>query len=146
VVKPSPALQSYPYGWGHGSHPVHALSPRPMIGKEHRSITPTHPSTGVLTLSKVTIQHQLVVRSSSNDHDLPLVKHDARVVLIPSGARICYTQEPALMLDSPLLSLQHNIVSGRWVGAGYGMVLIPNPDYKGKGRTESASSKLTPRL
>jgi hypothetical protein len=25
-------------------------------------------------------------------------------------------------------------------------VLIPNPEYKGKGRTESASSNLTPRV
>jgi hypothetical protein len=29
---------------------------------------------------------------------------------------------------------------------GYDKVLIPNPDYKGKGHTESASSNLTLRL
>jgi hypothetical protein len=40
----------------------------------------------------------------------------------------------------------HYIVSLQWVGAGYGKVLIPNPDYKGIVHTESASLKLTPRL
>jgi hypothetical protein len=29
---------------------------------------------------------------------------------------------------------------------GRGKVLIPNPEYKGKGRTESTSSNLTPRV
>jgi hypothetical protein len=29
---------------------------------------------------------------------------------------------------------------------GHGMVLIPNLEYEGKGRTESASSNLTPRV
>jgi hypothetical protein len=29
---------------------------------------------------------------------------------------------------------------------GHGKVLIPNPEYKGKGRTESASSNPTPRV
>jgi hypothetical protein len=29
---------------------------------------------------------------------------------------------------------------------GHGKVLIPNPEYKGKGHTESASSNLTPRV
>jgi hypothetical protein len=29
---------------------------------------------------------------------------------------------------------------------GYGTVLIPNPEYKGKGHTESASSNPTPRV
>jgi hypothetical protein len=29
---------------------------------------------------------------------------------------------------------------------GRGKVLIPNPEYKGKGHTESASSNLTPRV
>jgi hypothetical protein len=54
-----------------------------------------------------------VVPSSSIDDDLPLVKHDARVDLNPTGARICYTQEPALMLDSPPLSALPYIVSGQ---------------------------------
>jgi hypothetical protein len=34
--------------------PAHALSPRLMIGKEHQSVTPTRPTTGILTLRKVT--------------------------------------------------------------------------------------------
>jgi hypothetical protein len=87
-----------------------------------------------------------VVPSSSNDDDLSLVTHDARVDLNPSGVRICYTQELALMSNSPLLSPPHYIVSGQRVGAGYGNVLIPNPDYKGKGHTESASSNPTERV
>jgi hypothetical protein len=66
--------------------------------------------------------------------------------LNPSGVRMHYTQEPALILDSPLPSLLCYIVSGQWVGAGYGKVLIPNTNYKGKGRTELASSNLTPRV
>jgi hypothetical protein len=74
------------------------------------------------------------------------VKHDARVDLNPSGARIRYTQEPALMSNSPLPSPPRYIVSGQWVGVGYGKVLIPNLDYKGKGHTESASSNLTLRV
>jgi hypothetical protein len=48
--------------------------------------------------------------------------------------------------DSPLPSLPCYIVLGQWVGVGYGKVLIPNPDYKGKGRTESASSNPTPTV
>jgi hypothetical protein len=70
---------------------VLALSPRPMIGKEHRSVMPTRPTTEVLTPRKVTVWHQHVVPSSSSDDDLPLVKHDAWVDLNRSGARICYT-------------------------------------------------------
>jgi hypothetical protein len=103
-----------------------------MIGKEHRPVTPTCPSTRVLTLRKVTVQHQLVVRSSSNEDDLPLVKQNTRIDLNPGGARICYTQEPTLVLDSPPSSPSCYIVLGQHVGAGYG--------------TESASSNLTPRL
>jgi hypothetical protein len=87
-----------------------------------------------------------VVWSSSSDDDLPLVKHDARVDLNPGSAWNRYTQEPALVSGSPPPSLLCYIVSGHWVGVGYGKVLIPNPDYKGKGRTESDSSNLTPRL
>jgi hypothetical protein len=70
---------------------VHALSPRPMIGKEHWQVTPTRPTLGILTPSKVTIRCQLVVPLSSSDDDLPLVKHDARVDLNPGGMRIHYT-------------------------------------------------------
>jgi hypothetical protein len=138
VGQPSRALQSSPCARSRGSCPIRALSPRLMIGKEYRWVTPTHPSTGVLAPKKVTIRRQLVVQSSSSDHNLPLVKHDARVDLNPGSTRIRYTLEPTLMSDSPLLSLPCNIVSGQWVGAGYRKVLIPNPDYKGKGRTKSA--------
>jgi hypothetical protein len=74
------------------------------------------------------------------------VKHDARVDLNPGSMRIYYTQEPAVVSDSPPPSLPRNIVLGQWVGAGYGKMLIPNPDYKGKGHTESASSNPTPRV
>jgi hypothetical protein len=94
-----------------------------MIGKEHRLVT-----------------------SSSSDDVLTLVKHDAWVYLNLGIARIGYTQEPPLVLDSPLLSLPRYIVSWQRVGAGYGKVLIHNPDNKGKGRTMSASSNLTSRV
>jgi hypothetical protein len=114
-----------------------------MIGKEHRSVTPTHPTTWILTSRKVTIRYQLVVPSSSSDDELPLLKHDARVDLNASGVRICYTQKPALVSDSPPSSPPPYIMSGQWVGLGRSKVLIPNPEYKGKGHTESASSNLT---
>jgi hypothetical protein len=68
-----------------------ALSPHSMIRKEHRSVMPTHPTTGILTPRKVTIRCQLVVSSSNNDDDLSLVKHDAQVDLNPGSTRICYT-------------------------------------------------------
>jgi hypothetical protein len=87
-----------------------------------------------------------VVALSNSDDDLPLVKHGARVDLNPGGVRIHYTHEPALMSDSPLSSLPPYIVSGQRVGVGHGKVLIPNPEYKGKGRTESASSNPTLRV
>jgi hypothetical protein len=60
--------------------------------------------------------------------------------------RIHYTQEPALMSDSPSPCPPCYIVSGQRVGVGCGKVLIPNLDYKGKGHTESASSNPTPRV
>jgi hypothetical protein len=101
---------------------------------------------GVLTPRKVTVRHQLVVPLSSSYDDLPLVKHDAQVDLNPSGARIHHTQEPALMSHSPSPSPPRYLVSGQRVGAGYGKVLIPNPDYKGKGHTKSASSNPTARV
>jgi hypothetical protein len=107
---------------------------------------PTRTTTGILTPRKVAAWHQLVVPSSSSDDDLSLVKHDARVDLNPNGARIRYTQEPVLMSDSPSPCLLCYIVSGQRVGAGYDKVLIPNPDYKGKGRTKSASSNPTPKV
>jgi hypothetical protein len=49
-------------------------------------------------------------------------------------------------LDSPPPSPPHYIVSGQQVGVGRDKVLIPNPEYKGKGHTESASSNPTPRV
>jgi hypothetical protein len=107
---------------------------------------PTRPTIGFLTLRKVTARCQFMVPSSNSDDNLSLVKHDAWVDLNPSGARIRYTQEPALMSDSPPLSLLFYIVSGQRVGAGYSKVLIPNLDYKGKGCTVSASSNPTLRV
>jgi hypothetical protein len=82
-------------------HPTRALSPCLTIGKQHRLVTSTCPTTGILTPRKVTIRRQLVVPSSSSNDDLPLVKYDAQVDLNPSSMRIRYTQEPALMSDSP---------------------------------------------
>jgi hypothetical protein len=122
----SPAWQSSPAAQDRGSHPICALSPDLMIRKEHHSVTPTCPSTGVLTLKKITIRRQLVVLSSSSDDDLPLPMHDDRVDLNPSGARICYTQELALMLDSPPPSRPPYIVSGQRVRPRYDKVLIKN--------------------
>jgi hypothetical protein len=94
----------------------------------------------------VTVQRQLVVPSSSSDDDLPLVKHVTRVDLNPGGVRICYTQEPALMSDSPPPSPPPYIMSWQWVGVGRNKVLIPNPKYNAKGRTASASSNPMPRV
>jgi hypothetical protein len=81
---------------------------------------PTSPTTGILTLRKVTIRRQLVVPSSSSDDDISLVKHDARVDLSPDGATICYTQESTLVSDSPPLSPPPYIVLGQRVGIGHG--------------------------
>jgi hypothetical protein len=60
--------------------------------------------------------------------------------------RIRYTQEPALVLDSPSQSQRPYIVLGQWIRVGHNKVFIPNPEYKWKGHTESASSNPTPRL
>jgi hypothetical protein len=49
-------------------------------------------------------------------------------------------------LISPLTSLPPYIMSRQRVGVGCGKVLIPNPEYKGKGHTKSASSNPTPRV
>jgi hypothetical protein len=62
-----------------------------MIRKVHRSVTPTRPTTGILTQRKVTAQRQLMVPLSSSDDDLSLVKRDARVDLNPGDAWIYYT-------------------------------------------------------
>jgi hypothetical protein len=72
----------------------------------------TRPTMGILTPIKVTIQLRLVVPLSSSDDDLSLVKRDARVDPNPGGARIRYTQEPALMSDSPPPSPPPYIMSG----------------------------------
>jgi hypothetical protein len=50
------------------------------------------------------------------------------------------------MSNSPLPTPPRYIVSRQLVGLGYGMVLIPNPDYEGKGHIESASSNMTPMV
>jgi hypothetical protein len=122
-----PARQGSCCTRGHGMRLVCALSPHPTIGKEHRSVTPTPPTTGIPTPRKVTIRCQLVVPLSSNDDDLPLVKHDARVDLSPNDARIRYTQEPALILDSPRSSSQPYIVLGQRVGVARAQKLCQNP-------------------
>jgi hypothetical protein len=70
----------------------------------------------------------------------------SRLISTPAVTRIHYTQEHALVSDSPPLSQSCYIVSGWQVGVGYDNVLIPNPDYKGKGHTDSASSNPTPRV
>jgi hypothetical protein len=101
VCQPSVVHQSFPTAQDHSSRHVRALSPSPTIGKEHCSVMPTRPSMGVLTLKKITIRCQLVVPSSSSDNNLPFVRYDARVNLNSGSARIHYTQEPALMSDSP---------------------------------------------
>jgi hypothetical protein len=115
-----------------------------MIEKEHRSVTPTWPMTGALAPWKVTVRQTLVINSSS-DEGLPLVKHDAQVDPNPSGAQIHYAQKPALA-ESPPRSPSPYTTSGWWTGVGYSKVLIPNPDYKGKGHTESISSNPAPRI
>jgi hypothetical protein len=86
---------------GYGTHLARALSPRPMIRTEHRLVMPTCPTMGILTPRKDTVRHQLVM------------KHDARVDLNPSSARILYTQEPALVSDLPQLSPPCYIVIGQ---------------------------------
>jgi hypothetical protein len=141
-----PVRQGSPYTRGKGTRLARALSPCPAIGMEHRSITPTRPTTGIHTLSKVTIRCQLVVPLSSSDDDLPLVKDDTWVDLNPDGTRIRYTQEPAFMSDSPPSCLSPYIMSAKWDGVGCRKVLIPNPKYKGKGHAESASSNPTLRV
>jgi hypothetical protein len=50
------------------------------------------------------------------------------------------------MSNSPPQSPPPYIVSGQQIGVGHGKVLIPNPEYKGNGHTESVSSNPTPRL
>jgi hypothetical protein len=112
VGQPSPVRQSSLAAQSHGSRPVQAISPRPMIRKEHRSVMPMRPSTSVLTSKKITIQRQRVVPSSSSNDDHPLGRHDAQVDLNSGGARIRYTQELALVLDSPPQSSPLYIVSG----------------------------------
>jgi hypothetical protein len=87
-----------------------------------------------------------VIPSSSSYDNLSLVKHDTRVDLNPADVRIRYTQEPALVSDSPPPISPPSIVSQQWVGVGHGKVLIPNLEYKGKGGTELASSNMTLRV
>jgi hypothetical protein len=56
-----PVHQGSPCAQGRGTCWVRALSTHPMIGKEHQSVTPSCLTTGLLTLRKVTVWHQLVV-------------------------------------------------------------------------------------
>jgi hypothetical protein len=77
-----------------------ALSPRPTIRTEHRSVTPMHPMMGVLTPRKVTFHHNVAIDNGSSDNDLPLVRHNTQDDLNSGGARIHYTQELALMVES----------------------------------------------
>jgi hypothetical protein len=94
----------------------------------------------------VTIRRQLVVPSISSDDDLPSVKHDTRIDLNPDDVGILYTQEPTLVSNLPPSSLPPYIMSRQRVGVGRGKVLIPNPKYKRKDRTESTSSNPTLRV
>jgi hypothetical protein len=146
VGRPSPVRQGSSSAHGRGVQPARALSPRPTIRKEHRSITPTCSMTGVLSPRKVTVQRRVAVSPSSSDDDLPLVKHDAQVDLNPGGAQICYTQEPTPLMESPSHSPPPYIVSGWWRALGHGKVLIQNPNYEEKGHMESASSNPAPRV
>jgi hypothetical protein len=50
------------------------------------------------------------------------------------------------MSNSPPSGPPPYIMSGQWAGVGHGKVLIPNPEYKGKGCTESVSSNPTLRV
>jgi hypothetical protein len=50
------------------------------------------------------------------------------------------------MSDSPSSSSSSYILSGQWDGVGRGKVLIPDPEYQEKGRTELSSSNPTPRV
>jgi hypothetical protein len=82
-----------------------ALSPCPMIGKEHRSITPKRPTMEILTPRKVTIRRQLVVPPSYSDNDLSLVMHDARVTpksLLSCQTRLRRVHRPTLCQGSGL--------------------------------------------
>jgi hypothetical protein len=117
---PPHVRKASPSARGRGPRPGSALSPSPMIGKEHRSITPTRPTMGVLTLRKVTIPRNLVVHSNSDNDDLLLVRHDAQVDLNPDGARIHYTQEPVLLAESPMSNPPPYIIAGCRTGVGLG--------------------------
>jgi hypothetical protein len=82
---------------------------------------------GVLTLRKVTIPRNLVVHSDSDNNDLPLVRHDAQVDLNPDGARIHYTQEPVLLVESPMSNPPPYIIAGHRTGVGLGNYLFQTP-------------------
>jgi hypothetical protein len=131
-----------------------SLSARVRVGRDlhghfslvKRSVIPMRQMLGVLSPRKVTIRHNLVVHSGNSDDDLPLVRHDDRVDLKPDDVRIRYTQEPTLLAESPPHSPPPYIVSGWRMGEGYGKVFILNPDYKGKGHTESILSNPAPRM
>jgi len=102
--------------------------------------------TGSLTPRKVITQGKLLIDTADSDNDYPLAKHDARVDLNPSGARIRYTQESALLVESPPASPLPYLIKGQRNSMGYGKVLVPNPDFTGKAHTESSSSAPVPRV
>jgi hypothetical protein len=103
---------------------------------------PSHPTTGQLTPKKTTTRRRLQVDDSDSDDDasMALVKHDATIHLDGTARRIRYTQEPALAVASPPASPLPYLIKGQRTATGYGKVLVPNPDYKGKGLAESCSS------
>jgi hypothetical protein len=83
---------------------------------------------GVLTPRKVTVCCNVEIDNGSNNDDLPLVRHNARVDLNPGGARICYTQDR--MVDRTV----------------YDNVLVLNHNYKGKECAELTSSNPAPKV
>jgi hypothetical protein len=105
---------------------------------------PTRPTMGILTPRKVTIQHQLVFPSNSSDDDLSQVKHDARHNVGRRDDPLHLGACSRVGLASAESTTLHSIRVA--VGLRCDRVLIPNPEYKGKGRTESASSNPTPRV
>jgi hypothetical protein len=138
--------EALPGAHGHALRPTRVLSPHPTIRKGHQSVKPMDPTTGLLTPRKVTIWYNLVVHSDGDGNDHPLVWHNAWVDLNPGGARIRYTQELALLVESPLSSPLPYIIMGQQMGVGCGKVFILNPDYTKKGHTKSISSNLAPRM
>lgn len=140
--RPGSGRPGSPLPSARSERPPRPLSPRPTIGKgkEHRTGTPTRPTTGVLTPKKATVRRHLRVEDSDDDDGAPLVKHDASIHMKATSGRIRYTQEPVNSVGSSPPSPLPYLITGQRTATGYGKVLVPNPDYKEKGPTESASS------